>query len=299
MKQEFFHEPVLLMETIEFLLHNKNSSINKVYVDGTLGGGGYSREILKLTADDINIIAIDRDFFSIEYCKNSLVKHSERIFFYQDNFSNISEILKSSLKNLKREKISGFVLDLGLSTYQLDHEDGFSYQFDTFLDMRADKSQKLTAHDIVNNYSEKDLVNVLSKYGELKYSRKLTKDIIGFRKDKEIKSTFDLINAVKEKIPLRFLNRDLSKMFQALRIEVNDELNNLNACLNDIVEFLEPGARIVILSYHSLEDRIVKNFFRSSDELKVITKKPVTASEEEIGINIRSRSAKLRAAEKL
>jgi 16S rRNA (cytosine1402-N4)-methyltransferase len=296
--EDFYHEPVLLNEAIGFLLHNKDSTRNKVYVDGTLGGGGYTGEVLKLTAKDTHIIAIDRDIFSIQYCKKYLKEYSDRIIFREDNFINIAEILESSLKKTGNDKISGFVLDLGLSTYQLNFEPGFSYQKDTELDMRADKSTDLRASVILNEYQENELEGIFKEYGELKYSKKIAKDIIAYRVTKEMKSTFDLVDAVKEKIPTRYLNKDLSKIFQAIRIEVNDELENLKKCLNDVAGFMETGARIVVISYHSLEDRIIKNFFRSSDELKVITKKPVTSSEKEIKNNIRARSAKLRAAEK-
>ncbi len=299
MEQEFYHEPVLLNESIGLLLQNKDSSSNKVFVDGTLGGGGYTGEILKLTAKDTYIISIDRDISSIEYCKKYLKGFSGRVIFCRDNFSDIREILKRSLKKAQREKISGIVLDLGLSSYQLNNEDGFSYQKDTMLDMRADSSQETTASDVVNSYTEKELMRILRDYGELRYSRKLAMDITSYRRKKRIERTTDLVEAVKEKIPDRFLNKDLSKIFQAIRIEVNGELENLRECLNDVVEFLETGARIVVISYHSLEDRIVKNFFRSSEAMKVLTKKPLTAGEEEISRNVRARSAKLRAAEKI
>jgi 16S rRNA (cytosine1402-N4)-methyltransferase len=299
MEQEFYHEPVLLKESTELLLHNKETSGSKIYVDGTLGGGGYSGEILKLTANDTYLISIDRDIFSIEYCKEYLKGYEGRVIFCQDNFSGIKEILNRSLKKAESKLISGIVLDLGLSSYQLNKEEGFSYQTDTPLDMRADKSQEMTAADVISSYSEKELEKMLREYGELRYTRKIAGDIIEYRKDKAIETTFDLVNAVRENIPERYLNKDLSKIFQALRIEVNGELENLRTCLNDVTDYLETGARIVVISYHSLDDRIVKNFFRSSDVLKVITKKPLGAGDEEVNKNIRARSAKLRAAEKI
>ena len=299
MEQEFYHEPVLLKESMGLLLHNKETSGSKVYVDGTLGGGGYSGEILKLTADDNYLISIDRDVFSIEYCKNYLKDYTGRVIFCRENFSDIKEILNRSLKKVGRKMISGIVLDLGLSSFQLNNEEGFSYRSDTPLDMRADKNQETTAADVINSYSEKELFKILKDYGELRYSRKITKDIIEYRKKKPIERTSDLVEAAKQNIPERYLNKDLSKIFQAVRIEVNRELDNLSACLNDVVDFLETGARIVVISYHSLEDRIVKNFFRSAEKLKVVTKKPVIADEAEINRNIRARSAKLRAAEKI
>lgn len=297
MEQGFYHEPVLLNETIGYLLHNEGSRINRVYVDGTLGGGGYTGEVLRLTAEGTYLVGIDRDIFSVEYCKRYLKEFENRILYFNDNFSNIKHILESSLKSIRREKISGLMLDLGLSSYQLNHESGFSYQNNTELDMRADKSQLLNAKDIVNDYSERELAHILREFGELKYSRKIAGDIIKHRGKKKIETTFDLAEAVSEKIPPRYLNKDLSKIFQAIRIEVNNELENLKTCLNDVIEFMESGARIIAISYHSLEDRIVKNFFRSNKNLKIITKKPVTASDNEISRNIRSRSAKLRVAE--
>ena len=297
MEPEFYHEPVLLNEAVNFLLQNKDSTLNKIFVDGTLGGGGYSKKILEQTADDTQLIAIDRDIFSIEYNRKYLENFSQRVTFCNDNFSNISEILNSSLKKLNKEKISGLVLDLGLSSYQLNFEEGFSYQKDTSLDMRADKSQSFTAAELLNDYDEDELMRVIKEYGELKYSKKIVKDIIEYRRKNEIKTTGDLINAVSENIPPRYLNKDLSKIFQAIRIEVNDELENLKAFLNDVIDFMEKGAMIAVISYHSLEDRIVKNFFRSAESLKIITKKPVIASNAEIKRNIRARSAKLRAAE--
>lgn len=299
MEQQFYHEPVLLNESVGFLLHNKGSNNNKVYVDGTLGGGGYTGEILRLTAEDTYLIAIDRDIFSIKYCEKYLKGYSSRILFYEGNFLDIAMIMESSLKKINREMISGIVLDLGLSSYQLNHEAGFSYQKDTALDMRVDKSQEFSAGDIVNDYDEDDLIRIFQEFGELRYSRKIAKDIVAFRKKKEIKSTFDLVDSVKERIPPRFLNKDLSRIFQAIRIEVNAEFENLKRCLTDVFDYMETGARIVVISYHSLEDRIVKNFFRSSEYLKVILKKPLNASPEEIQRNVRSRSAKLRVAEKI
>jgi 16S rRNA (cytosine1402-N4)-methyltransferase len=190
-------------------------------------------------------------------------------------------------------------MDLGLSTYQLNYEAGFSYQRDTALDMRADKSQKLTAKDVLNSYDEKEIAEILHRYGELRYYRKIARDIVSARKTKKLETTFELVELLKKQVPARYLNRDLSKLFQALRIEVNNELENLNSALDDSVELLEKGGRAAVVSYHSLEDRIVKNFFKKAEKLKIITKKPVEPGEYEVNKNPRSRSAKLRAAEKL
>lgn len=288
-----YHIPVLLDESIELLLNNKDTTASKLYVDCTLGGGGYTEMMLNKTDIKTKVIAIDRDINSINYCKKYLKKFNDRIIFCNDNFANIKNILDS----LRITKISGLIFDLGLSAYQLSSEEGFSYQNDTKLDMRTDKSIKLTAKDILNKYLENELTGLFKELGELKYYKQLSRDIVKARKNKPFKTTFDLVKIAREKIPPRYLNKDLSKIFQALRIKVNDELENLKTALSDVVNFLETGARIVVVSYHSLEDRIVKNFFRSAERLKIITKKPLTASKGEIQTNSRARSAKLRAAE--
>jgi 16S rRNA (cytosine1402-N4)-methyltransferase len=297
--EDFYHEPVLLNEAINLLLGNKASCRSKVYVDCTLGGGGYTRKILEETPDDFIVIAIDRDGNSIRYSKKALSVFSDRIIFVKDNFSNIQDIIGRSFKSDVYPKVCGIVLDLGLSTYQLDWEEGFSYQKNTSLDMRAGGDTELTAADVLNNSGEIDLIKIFKEYGELKYYRQITRDIIEYRKLKKFETTREIVELLKKKIPPRFLNKDLSKVFQALRIEVNDELENLKMVLEGSVNCLEPEARIAAVSYHSLEDRIVKNFFRSNKDLKVITKKPVTASVKEIESNTRARSAKLRAAEKI
>lgn len=289
----------MLEESISSILENKDSTASKIYVDCTLGGGGYTEEILKRTDDGVNVIAIDRDINSIEYCKKRLERYKDRIVYCCDNFANVSEILINSQVYKTNKKISGIVLDLGLSSYQIDQEEGFSYLRDTGLDMRADKTQELQAKDILNGYSEIELLKIFKEYGELKYNKQITRDIIGYRKEKKFERTSELVDLLKKKIPFKYVNKDLSKIFQALRIAVNNELENLEKVLNDSVLFLEQGGRIAAISYHSLEDRIVKNFIRSNKELKALTKKPVTASKAEIKLNSKARSAKLRAAEKI
>jgi 16S rRNA (cytosine1402-N4)-methyltransferase len=296
--EDFYHEPVLLNEAMSLLLGNKDSCRSKVYVDCTLGGGGYTKKILEETGKDFRVIAIDRDENAIRYSNKLLENFGDRIIFIKDNFSNIKDIIKRSLKSETGNEVSGIVLDLGLSTYQLDYEDGFSYQKSTPLDMRAGDDAELTAADVLNGSDEKDLMKIFKNYGELRYYKQITRDIIKHRKQKKFETTIELVEVLKKKIPPRFLNKDLSKVFQALRIAVNDELENLKRALDDSPDCLEHGARIAAVSYHSLEDRIVKNFFRSCGSLEVITKKPVAASKKEIESNIRARSAKLRAAEK-
>ncbi len=299
MEEDFYHEPVLLNEVMALLLENKSSSMAKVYADCTLGGGGYTKEILEQTPDDFKVIGIDRDMNAIEYSQKFLLSYSPRFISVNGNFSNLKEILKSSFKNDENAAVSGIVLDLGLSTYQLNYEDGFSYQKDTKLDMRAGDDAELTAADVLNDYSDIELHRIFKEYGELKYSRQVTRDIIEYRQKKKFETTGEVAELLKKKIPPRYVNKDLSKVFQALRIEVNDEMGNLKKALEDSVDCLETGGKVIIVSYHSLEDRMTKNFFRSNEMLKAVTKKPVTAGKAEIASNVRARSAKLRAAEKV
>jgi 16S rRNA (cytosine1402-N4)-methyltransferase len=299
LEEDFYHEPVLLNEVMALLLANKSSSRAKVYTDCTLGGGGYTKEIIKQTPDDFKVIGIDRDRNAIEYSQKFLRFYSGRFIPVNGNFSNLNEIIKSSFNNEADASVSGIVLDLGLSTYQLNFEEGFSYQKDTRLDMRAGEDAELTAAEVLNDYNERELHRIFKEYGELKYSRQVTRDIIEYRQMKKFETTGEVAELLKKKIPPRYVNKDLSKVFQALRIEVNDEMGNLKKVLEDSADCLETGGRVVVVSYHSLEDRMTKNFFRSNEMLKAVTKKPVTASKAEIASNVRARSAKLRAAEKV
>jgi len=310
----FYHEPVLLREAAEMLLWNKDKTSSRLYVDCTLGGGSYTNRILESTSSDIKVLALDRDENAIRHCTEVLKDYPGRVILFKDNFANIVEILNELAPELSAfngggnvVRLSGAVLDLGLSTFQLDHEDGFSYQRDTELDMRAGTSPSpleggkgggLKAKDVLNTYSEKELVKLFRQYGELRYSKQITREIVKYRQEKKFEMTLELAELLREKIPARYFNKDMSKVFQALRIEVNNELVNLTSGLSGIAGFLESGARIVCVSYHSLEDRIVKNFFRSEAVLEALTKKPVLPSEKEISRNVRARSAKLRGAQK-
>lgn len=289
-----YHEPVLLEEATKYLLDTKADTLSKIYVDCTLGGGGYTKRILELTSADYKVLALDRDVHAIEYSKAFLNNFGSRVIFAQNNFAELSDVLETSSIG----KVSGVVMDLGISSYQLNSEEGFSYQRDTKLDMRADKGQSLTAYDVINSYDEKELVRVFKEYGELRYYKQVSRDIVNSRKVKQLETTGALVNLLSEKIPPRYLNKDLAKIFQAVRIEVNGELENLKKVLESSAEYLEKHGRLVVVSYHSLEDRITKNFLRSRQDLKIQTKKPVEASESEKAKNTRSRSAKLRAAEK-
>lgn len=295
MTESFYHEPVLIDKVKELLLTNSDSSAAKIYVDCTLGGGGYTKMILEETQPSVKVICIDKDDNAIEYSKKRLEAYSDRLFFFRGNFADIKQIAGT----FDAGEVSGLVMDLGLSSYQIESEEGFSYLKDTALDMRADRQQELTAAAILNNYSEEELFRIMDTYGELRYSKQVSRDIAAFRKTKKFETTFDLVELLKVKIPPRYLKGDLSKVFQALRIEVNNELANLEKILDDSPYILEKGGRVIVVSYHSLEDRIVKHSFRANKMLKVITKRPVEAEDEEIAQNVRSRSAKLRTAEKL
>src|SRR5437667_60607 len=245
-----YHVPVLRREATDLLLYNKDTTVSKIYVDCTLGGGGYTEQILNLTDGSTKVIAIDRDMNAINYTKEHLKQFGGRVIFFNDNFSNIKNILHKLLPNGNKSKISGLVMDLGLSTYQLDSEDGFSYQRDSALDMRSDQSIGLTAKVSLNKYSEKELVKIFKELGELKYYKQLSRDIVNARKSKPFETTFGLVKIAGEKIPRRYLNKDLSKIFQALRIKVNNELENLKLALQDAANFLEKEARLVVISYH-------------------------------------------------
>ncbi len=293
---DYHHEPVMLAEATGLLVENLSSDKPNILVDCTFGGAGYSRKLLDITSTDTKIAAIDRDEFAIKNAKEILSDDSSRVFLCKENFADIKSIVNKLFG--ENTKVDGMVMDLGLSTYQIESEDGFSYQRDTELDMRADKDQNLKAKDVLNKYDEKSLLKIFKEYGELKYTKQITRDIIEQRKQKKFETTTELVELLKKKIPLRYLNRDLSKIFQSLRIEVNNELENLKQALIDCVDILIPGGRVVVVSYHSLEDRIVKNIFRQSENLKVITKKPVLPNDEEVRLNRKARSAKLRAAER-
>lgn len=312
MEKDNFHIPVLSNEALSFLL-NKNLR-EMTIVDGTLGGGGYANLICENTGENCKVISIDKDLEAIEYSGIKLKRFKSRITFINGNFGEIKEILAK----LKIKKISGLVLDLGLSSYQLESEEGFSFMRNTELDMRAYKKDDLTASVILNTFSRKELSEIFENYGEIGNSGRLSDAITERRRIRKFKTTFDLTELVKDEYKISRKNETdfLAKIFQALRIRVNNELENLEKVLKDSLDFLGKGGRIVIVSYHSLEDRIVKNFFKENSKnfkagnnpffeertvpkLKILTKKPVTPSAEEIRINSRSRSAKLRAAERV
>jgi len=277
------HVPVLLNEVLEYL----NPSKGHKYVDGTAGNGGHIFEILK-TNPDAEVVGIDLDQTSLDNLAREVIQNglSQKIHLVHNNYKNIDKVIEDTGFG----KVDGILLDLGFSSEQLTAERGFSFQVDGFLDMRFDKSNELSAKEVVNDYPEKELSRIIKEYGEDRFAKQIARSIVTERKKHPIETTLQLANLVPHPDGRR-------RLFQALRIEVNHELDNLNEFLPKAVNLLNPGGRLVIISFHSLEDRIVKYFFKDSKE-KILTKKIVRASEEEIKSNPRSRSAKLRALEK-
>ncbi len=308
---EFIHRSVLLEQSIKYLDIKKNG----IYVDGTLGGGGHSEEILKKLNGTGKLIAFDQDETAINIAKVKL-KEYKNITYIHDNFSNIHD----HLKILQVENIDGILLDIGVSSFQIDDASrGFSYMHDAILDMRMDKDNPISAEDIVNKYSEKDLEKIIYNYSEERFSKNIARNIVEYRKNKQIITTFELVEIVKKSIPLKFhkFGHPAKRTFQAIRIEVNKELYVLEKVIDDSIPFIKAGGRIVIITFHSLEDRIVKLKFKelsrgcicpndfpvcvchNEPKVKVLTNKPIVANDEEIKLNTRSTSAKLRACEKL
>lgn len=308
----FSHKSVLLQETIEGL----NIKSDGIYVDGTLGGGGHAYEVAgKLTTG--RLIGIDQDEDAILAAGNRLAEYSDKVTIVRSNY----EAMKQVLKDLGILKVDGIVLDLGVSSYQLDTvERGFSYKYDTELDMRMDRRQSLTAKDIVNEYSEMELYHMIKDYGEDQFAKNIAKHIVKERQNAPILTTYQLNDIIKNAIPAKMRvngGHPSKKTFQAIRIACNRELDVLRDTLDDMVDLLNPGGRLCIITFHSLEDRIVKNAFRKSENPctcpsdfpvcvcgkqskgKVITRKPILPSEEELKENKRSKSAKLRIFEKM
>lgn len=303
------HVPVLLEEVLKYLLTGPKG----MYLDASCGGGGHSEAILLKLAPKGRLICCDRDEQALEYCKKRLKKFKGKVIFARINFKNIG----SYLKDLKTDRVSGFLFDLGMSSIQLDDpERGFSYSKDGPLDMRMDLSQKKKAFDVVNFYPLEKLIQIFQKYGEEKRAKLIAKAIVEKRERDKIKTTKQLRDLVQSKVNPRHKIKSLSKIFQAVRIEVNDELDELKEGLNQAIEFLRPGGRLCVISYHSLEDRLVKSTFKLYSKgcicpptfpecvcggeklLKILTKKPVVPDKFEKEKNPRAKSAKLRACEK-
>lgn len=308
--ENFNHIPVLLNECLEGL----NINPNGIYVDGTLGGAGHSSEIVKRISKDGLLIGIDRDEEAICVAKERLREFSN-VKFVHDNHDNIKEILSQ----LEIPAVDGILLDLGVSSYQLDERNrGFSYMQESELDMRMDKSSKLTAKEVVNSYTEENLANIIYEYGEEKFSRRIAKNICEYRKNKQIETTFELVSIIEKSVPRnKKEGHPAKRTFQAIRIEVNDEIKPLYNTVLDSIDVLNPGGRLCIITFHSLEDRAVKNAFVQAEGRctcppglpycvcgykslgKIITRKPILPTEQEMQINTRSKSAKLRIFEKI
>jgi len=305
-----YHLPVLRDEVVEFLVTGRRG----VYVDGTLGGGGHAESILEKIFPLGILVGIDADADAQTEAVKRLQRFSGNVIFVHDNNANIRSILQSQ----NFPSIQGVLLDLGVSSFQLDEgSKGFSFRGNDALDMRMDKRQPLTATEIVNTYSAEDLAGIFWNFGEEKNSRKIARAIVERRETKKIATTGDLAGIVEQRVPGQFATKTLARIFQALRIEVNHELDSLSRTLKEAVDLLASGGRIVVISYHSLEDRIVKNFFTEqaafiipsghklvpdtpvTPALRVLTKKPIVPSRNEQLSNPRSRSAKMRVAEKM
>lgn len=308
---EFNHYSVMLTETIE----NLNIRPDGIYVDGTLGGAGHASEVCKRLAGG-HFYGIDQDDAAIAAATKRLEPFGDIVTVIRNNYCNA----KMALSELGVASVDGIVLDLGVSSYQLDTgERGFSYRYDAPLDMRMDRRQTLTAKDIVNGYSQSDLFRIIRDYGEDKFAQNIAKHIVMAREKKEIETTTELNEIIKAAIPakMRQNGHPSKQTYQAIRIECNRELEVLKAALSDLVDLLNPGGRLCIITFHSLEDRIVKTAFKNMENPctcppefpvcvcgkkplgRVITKKPILPSKEELEVNSRSKSAKLRVFEKI
>ncbi|MDF2952159.1 MAG: S-adenosyl-methyltransferase MraW [Anaerocolumna sp.] len=308
----FGHKSVLLNETIEKLKIKPNG----IYVDGTLGGGGHSYEICKRLGENGRLIGIDQDEDAIRAAGERLNEFKDKVTIVRNNYCNIKEVLI----DLNIQKVDGILLDLGVSSYQLDTpERGFSYRENAPLDMRMDTRNHITAKDIVNNYSEFDLYRIIRDYGEDKFAKNIAKHIIRMRSEKPLETTDDLTEAIKAAIPMKVrmnTGHPAKKTFQAIRIELNKELEVLNQSLDDMIDLLKEDGRLCIITFHSLEDRIVKSKFKNNENPctcppsfpvcvcgnkskgTVITRKPIIPSEQEIEENTRAKSSKLRVFER-
>ena len=309
---EFKHISVLLNESVEALSVNNEG----YFADGTLGGGGHSLKLLE-TLDNIKLIGIDRDIEAIKAAKVRLKDYEDRVIFHKSNYCEIKNILKE----YEVDGLSGAILDLGVSSYQLDNgERGFSYNADARLDMRMDQSQSLSAYEVVNNYEKTELAKIFRDYGEEKFAFRIAEEIDKARKIKPVETTFELTELIKAGIPAaarRSGGHPAKRVFQAIRIEVNSELSLLRQSVIDFFESLKTGGRLAIITFHSLEDRIVKNAFNyfckgctcppdfpicvcgNKPKGKLVNRKPIIAGEEELTMNSRSSCAKLRIIEKL
>lgn len=310
---EFKHKSVLLYETVDEL----NIKPDGIYVDGTLGGGGHSYEIAKRLSGGGRLIGIDQDEDAIKAAGKRLEPYMDRVTIVRNNYCNMDKVLDE----LRIDKVDGIMLDLGVSSYQLDAADrGFTYNVDTALDMRMDQRQEITAKDIVNEYSEFDLYRIIRDYGEDRFAKNIAKHIVAARQEKPIETTFELNDIIKAAIPMKVRatgGHPSKRTYQAIRIELNKELEVLENSIDMMIDRLKPEGRLCIITFHSLEDRIVKTRFRNNENPctcppsfpacvcgkvpkgRVITRKPVVPTDEEINENSRSKSSKLRVFERV
>ncbi|MBL7108093.1 MAG: 16S rRNA (cytosine(1402)-N(4))-methyltransferase RsmH [Candidatus Cloacimonetes bacterium] len=305
---EKYHEAVFRKKAVEFLNIKKNG----IYVDATLGGAGHSSEMFEISTD-IKILAFDMDKDAIKFSKNKLEKFKNKIIFVNKNFS----YLTSAMALNYWDAIDGIIFDLGVSSFQINEKNrGFSFMNNAKLDMRMLQNGNTSAFEVVNYYSEERLGKIIKEFGEEKYWKNITKNIVKGRKKSQIETTFELKNIVEKIVPQKNSIKSVARVFQAIRIEVNNELESLKKGLESALSVLKKGGRIVVISYHSLEDRIVKNFFKYENlecicppkfpkcvcdkekRLDIITKRPRTPSKKEIEKNPKARSAKLRVAER-
>jgi 16S rRNA (cytosine1402-N4)-methyltransferase len=303
------HVPVMLKESLDLLITDQSG----VYFDATLGFGGHSSEILKRLNSKGRLVAADVDTDAFSFSQNKFAEKSG-VSLYNFNYSFIDVIAK--IESI--QYFDGILADLGVSSFQLDNpESGFTYRNDAALDLRMNKTKKITAADVLNTFDEEDIANIIYEFGEEKNSRKIARSILEKRSIKKIETTGQLVAIINDLVPEIFRRKTLSRVFQALRIYVNDELGNLKLFLENSLKVLKTGGRIVVITYHSLEDRIVKDFFKNEtivnlspkedplglikleSRLKLINKKPIVPTENEIRDNYRARSAKLRVAERI
>lgn len=310
---EFKHKSVLLYETVDEL----NIKPDGIYVDGTLGGGGHSYEIAGRLSEGGRLIGIDQDEDAIKAASKRLEPYMDRVTIVRNNYCNMDKVLDE----LGIDKVDGIMLDLGVSSYQLYAADrGFTYNVDTALDMRMDQRQEITAKDIVNEYSEFDLYRIIRDYGEDRFAKNIAKHIVAARQEKPIETTFELNDIIKAAIPMKVRatgGHPSKRTYQAIRIELNKELEVLENSIDMMIDRLKPEGRLCIITFHSLEDRIVKTRFRNNENPctcppsfpacvcgkvpkgRVITRKPVVPTDEEINENSRSKSSKLRVFERV
>lgn len=304
-----YHKPVLFDEVIDNIITEKKA----VYVDCTLGGGGHTEGILEKSSDNSVVIGIDQDMEAIGYVKKRLEKYGDKLQVFQDNFRNIDTIVYFA----GYDKVDRILMDIGVSSNQLDNiERGFSYRYEAKLDMRMNKDLSVSAYDVVNKFSEKEIADIIYKYGEEPKSRKIAKNIVEYRKNKKIETTVELSDIIIKSIGKSMKKHPSKRTFQAIRIFVNKELEVLEEALDKAVNLLNKGGKLLVITFHSLEDRMVKEKFRKYENPcvcppeipvcvcnkkslgKVITKKPIVAKDEELETNNRAHSAKLRIFER-